>query len=255
MPAEPQLTASGINPQAIARREEQPLAVVPSPGEMMQQMIKSGISAENVAAFTELVKLSEHMEDRKAEKEFAVAFNALQAEMPKIQATRPVPGKDGSIRFKFAAFEDLMAQVSPLLQKHGFTVCFNNRYENDRVIETCILQHIGGHKRPTEFACKVGSGPPNASGSQADGAAATYAKRFALTGALNIVVSGLDNDARLEGSPITAEQAEELEHRVKMINSDPSKWLKWAGAKTFATIPSAIYEKFDEALRKKETGK
>lgn len=242
--------------QALTRTDDQPLSVAaPSPAEMMRAMIQTGVTKDNAEAFAKLVELQEHMEDRKAEKEFAIAFNALQAEMPKIQATRAVPGRDGTVRFKFAAFEDLMLQVSPLLQKHGFTVCFNNRYEGDRVIETCILQHIGGHKRPTEFACKVGSGPPNASGSQADGAAATYAKRFALTGALNIVVSGLDNDARLEGGAITKEQAEELERRVKMLNGDVAKFLQWAKAATFATIPETSYEKLDGWLRTKEAGK
>lgn len=235
----------------LARREEMPVAQ-PSVGMMLQAVIEKGVTSENVAAIEKLVGLYERMQDRDAEKAFAVAFNALQSEMPRIQATKPVPGNDGTIRYKFAPFEEIMAQVAPLLQRHGFTVCFSNRYEDNRIVETCILQHIGGHKRSNDFAVRIGSGPPKSSESQADGAAATYAKRFALTNALNIVVSGLDNDARLEGAYVSKDVAEELERRVKMINGDIPAFLKWAGAKSFAAIPETSYEKLDAFLKKKE---
>lgn len=224
----------------------------PAPGELMQAMIERGVTSENVAAFKELVILSEHMEDRNAERAFASAFVELQAEMPKVQATKPVPNNDGGVRYRFAPFEDIMAQVGPMLLKHGFTISFSNRFDGDRMIQSCTLQHRGGHKRSNDFAVRVGQGPPKATVSQADGAAATYAKRFALCDALNIVVSHLDNDARIEGGTVTPEQAEELEHRAKMTNSDIARFLKVAGANSFAQIPAVKYSVLDDYLSQKE---
>lgn len=221
------------------------------PVEMMQSIINQGISSENVAAFTELVKLSEHMEDRKAEKEFAKAFNALQAEMPRVQAKKAVPNRDGSIRYKFAAFEEIMEQIAPFLLKHGFTIFFSMRFADSRIVQTCTLQHISGYKRSNEFAVRIGSGPPSASESQADGAASTYAKRFALCNALNIVIE-TDDDARAEGAPITEKQAFELERRVAETNSDKAAFLKLAGATKFSEIMSEKYDMLDQLLSKKE---
>lgn len=234
----------------LTKVESQPPAIE----DMLSAVMKTGITSENIQAVEKIVQLYERMQDRKAEKEFAAAFVTLQAEMPKVQATRPVPNKDGSLRYRFAAFEDLMEQLHEHLQRNGFTVSFSSRVETDRLISTCTLQHTSGHKRSNEFAVRIGSGPPGATVTQADGAAATYAKRFALTEALNIVVGHMDNDARLLGSTefITDEQAEELERRVALSESDKLAFLKFAGAKTYAEIPAAKYGMLDQLLTKKE---
>lgn len=232
---------------------KQSLEVSPAlnPGQMMQAMIQSGVTAENVAAFTELVKLSEHMEDRTAVKQFTAAFVALQSEMPKVKATKAIPSNDGSVRSRFAPYEEIMEQVAPLLQKHGFTVMFSTDFREGRLLKTCTLQHVGGHSRSNTFAVRIGSGPPKASEAQADGAASTYAKRFAICDALNIVVD-VDVDARAEGGPVTQEQADELERRVAETNSNREAFLKVAGAANYVSIPAAKYAMLDELLKKKE---
>jgi len=237
---------------ALVGTEPRQLTVTPSVGEMLKAVIDKGVTAESVGALEKLVGLYERMEDKKAERAFAAAFVSLQAEMPNVQATKAVPNNDGSIRYRFAPFEDLMEQVAPMLQKHGFTVSFSSKFEEGRIISTCTLQHIEGHKRTNDFAVRVGKGPPGSSESQGDGAAASYAKRFALVEALNIVVSHLDNDARLEGGPVSKEQAFELERRVQETNSSMEAFLKFAGASKFAEIPSAKYSILDEFLSKKE---
>lgn len=188
-----------------------------------------------------------------AERQFAAAFVGLQSEMPKVQATRAVPNNDGTVRYKFAPFEDIMNQVQPALQKYGFTVSFSSRFDEGRMIQTCTLQHAGGHKRINEFAARIGKGPPGSSEAQGDGAASTYAKRFALCDALNIVIAHVDNDARAEGGLITKEQADELEHRLKMVNGNVQKFLAFANAKSFSEIRANMYPICDEFLTRKET--
>jgi hypothetical protein len=228
---------------SLASRDAQPM-----------QELNIAVIADRVMAgemTNEKLSLIERLVAMDAERKFAAAFVSLQSEMPKVQAKTPVPNNDGTVRYRFAAFEDIMDQVQPLLLKYGFTVTFSSRFENARVIQTCTLQHAGGHKRMNEFAVRVGSGPPKASEAQADGAASTYAKRFALTDALNIVIEK-DSDARLEGGQVTQEQADELERRLKMINGDVGAFLKLAGAKTFAEISSVKYDILDQFLQMKE---
>ena len=243
-PTQMEIVASGGG--AIESHRQQP-----GIAEMLQAVLERGVTQENVAAIGELVKLYERMEDKKSEKEFSLAFNALQSEMPKIQARQAVPNNDGSIRYTFAPYEAIMEQVQPMLLKHGFTVTFSTRYEESRLVKICTLQHTSGHKQANEFAVRIGKGPPFSSETQGDGAAATYAKRFALCDALNITIEK-DTDARNEGAAITSAQADEFERRVAETNSDRAAFLKYAGANSFREIGEAKYSLLDELLAKKE---
>jgi hypothetical protein len=241
-----------MNEEIVKREEQLPAKPSPSVADMLQGVLAGGVTADNAAAVTELTKLWKQTQEWDAEKRFAEAFVALQADMPKVQATTAVPNNDGTIRYRFAPFEDLMAQVGPMLQKHGFTVHFSSRVDDKRITSICTLQHVGGHKRSNEFSARIGSGPPKSTETQADGAAATYVKRFALTECLNIVVAHLDDDARNEGGPITPEQAASLAKRVVAVGSDAKAFLKFAQAETFEEISSVRYASLDEALRRKE---
>lgn len=237
----------------LVRQEAQSVAKpTPTVADMLQAVIERGVTGDNVAAMKELVGLYERMEDRKSEKQFAQAFNALQAEMPKVHARKAVPNNDGSIRYKFAPFEDIMAQVSPLLLKHGFTVSFSQKFDESRLVIICTLQHIGGHRQSNEFAVRVGKGPPGSSDSQADGSAGTYAKRFALCNCLNIVIS-TDDDAQAVGETITEQQAMDLQTRVTSLGMNEASFLKLGQAKSYAEIKSAVYPVLLEVLRRKES--
>ncbi len=225
----------------------------PDPFGLMQSMIDKGVTSENAAAFKELVLLSEHMEDRRAKQSFAQAFIALQKEIPRIQATKVIPDRNGNMRSSFAPFEEIDTQCRPLCLKHGFTYSFSEgAFQQGKITKICTLQHEDGHERSNPYSVRIGQGPPGCSESQADGSAHSYAKRGALCDCLNIVVSGIDNDARLEGASITADQAEELERRVALLNQDHAKFLKWLGAKTYSEISSVKYAMADEFLRGKE---
>lgn len=234
----------------------------PSVVEMLNAMVQKGVTSENVLAMEQLVKLKERMDDREAERQFNAAFVALQAEMPKVQATREVHNsaeKGGGIRYLFAAFEDIMEQVAPLLQKHGFAVSFTNETAEGRMIKLCTLSHVGGHSRTNKFSVRIGKGPPGCSESQADGSAASYAKRFALCDILNITIRGMDDDARVEGTAISKEQSAGIQQRVealliqeKIDQNFIKKLLAFAGVEEYDEIPQTKWEGIDKALTARE---
>lgn len=224
----------------------------PSPAVMMQTIIEKGITAENVSAFEGLLKLQERMEDRQSEKEFAAAFVELQSSMGKVEARKAVPGSGNTIRYYYAPFEDIMAQVKPLLQANGFAVSFDSKRDEGMITEICTLMHRGGHSRSNNFAVRIGKGPPSATESQADGSASTYAKRYALCNALNIVIGGMDDDARTIGESITEAQAIELRDRVANCHADEAAFLKFAGAANYESIPATKFDALDSMLRQKE---
>ena len=95
--------------EALQKIERQPLATVeppPSPAAMMQAMIEKGVTQENAAAFKELVLLSEHMEERRAARDFNEAFVRLQAELPTIVAKTIIPN-----RGKYEKYEDILKML------------------------------------------------------------------------------------------------------------------------------------------------
>jgi hypothetical protein len=221
--------------------------------EMLQRVIDGGITAESVGALEKLVGLYERGQARDAEKAFSAAFLDLQREMPNVKATRTIPGRDGTIRSSFAPLEEIDRQARPLCLKHGFTYSFSEGPIGDkRSAVICTLTHVGGHSRQNSFTVRTGSGPPGCSENQADGSAHSYAKRYALIDALNIIVAGIDNDARAEGGTITPEQADELEKRVALSNSNRDAFLKFAGAASYKEIAAVKYDMLDQFLAKRE---
>lgn len=226
----------------------------PDVADMLQAVVEKGVTGENVAALEKLVTLYEHMEAKKAEKQFTAAFVALQAEMPVIVAQTVIPN-----RGKYERFEDVMNVVGPLLTRHGFSVSFSMSFADNRIIETCQLKHVGGHSQPTSFAVRVGKADTE---TQADCKAATTAKRNALLNALNIVIRQDcltdESDARMEGDPnsfVTVEQAINLEARAKATGSNIVAFLKFAGAARFTEIPANKFGELDALLTRKEKAK
>lgn len=233
----------------------------PSVAVMLGKIIDKGITAENVQALDSLVGLYDRMQAKQAEKDFAVAFSQLQSEMPRVVATKPVPNRDGTVRYRFAPYEEILEQVQPFLSKHGFSVSFNSSVAEGRMTATCTLRHVSGHSQSNQFSVRIGQGPPGATETQADGSAKTYAKRGALSDALNIVVDH-DDDARMIGKPIGKAIAEDLQFRVASTHSDEFAFLKFAGVSIgldekptlahYEQISDERFDALDEILRRKE---
>jgi len=248
--------------EALEVVDQEKMVVAPlTPGDvgiMLREMVKGEIKEENVKAVDKVVDLYERLEKRQAQKEFLVAFHKLQAEIPKIVASTAVPNNDGTIRYRFASFKQVMEQAKPILEKHGFTVDFDQdtAVQPPRIGAICILSHIEGHSERRHYAVRIGSGPPKATETQADGSAMSYAKRGALCNALNIVVEGVENDAREEGPTITQAQADDFRKRVKATKSNEEAFLNFAGGvDRYEKIPASRWGALDRILKKKEAAK
>jgi hypothetical protein len=227
----------------------------PTVGQLLQHVIEKGDPVANIEVLERLIALKERSDAKQAEREFAVAFAKLQREIGSVEAKKEVPNRDGSIRYIYAPFEDIMRHVQPFLEANGFSVTFSSEIKEDRVVLHCTIRHTAGHSQTNQFMARIGSGPPNASGAQADGAAATYAKRRAFCDALNIVAEvdtdGADQDARSLGAPISHEQAQTLRELVKETRSNEAAFLKYAGAATYEEIGQKRYQELFRTLQHK----
>jgi hypothetical protein len=222
------------------------------------ELLKSPDALKNVDAMEKLTDLYLKLKASAAEQEFATAFNALQADLPPIQASKPVPNNDGSVRYKFAPYEAIMEQVRPLILKHGFTISFSSDVAEGRIVMHCTLQHIAGHKKTNSFAARV-SKPPGASEAQGDGATSTYAKRFALCDALNITIEkdsdGIIPDARALGEPISKDKIQYLKEQVSETGGNEAAFLALAGVDSYDKITTGSYPVLINALELKKRRK
>lgn len=212
--------------------------------EAFQAVINNEMNAEKLAVMKDLMQMD-------SERRFNAAFVALQHDIPPIVASSVIPN-----RGKYERYEDIMKVVGPLLTRHGFTVSFSQDSKENRILETCTLSHCAGHSRANTFGVRAGRGD---SDTQSDCKAATTAKRNGLCNALNIVIRQdcltNEDDAGIDGDPndlVTPEQADELEHRLKMVNGSVRDFLAYAKAKTFAEIPANKYAELDALLMRKE---
>lgn len=226
---------------------------------MLQTLLERGTGSpgEMAAAMERLTDLWIKVDAIDAAKAFAVAKCKLQAALPRVAATRTIPGSDGVVRSSFAAYEDIFKVIAPYLQEHGFSISFTIRNDNgdgkDRICAVCKLTHVGGHYETNEFSVRISS-PPKCSDAQADGATRSYARRGALCDCLNIIVDH-DDDARMEGNYITAEIAADLEKRVKAVGGDSAILLAMAGANNFREVREGSLLVLDRALKMKERAK
>lgn len=211
---------------------------------LMESVIAGGITTDSVSVLERMMALHERNQAKMAEQAFARAFSALQTEIPKIEATKAVPNDDGTVRYKFAPFEEIMVKAKPVLSKHGFSVSFNTKWDESRLVVSCKLLHSDGHSQTNDFAARVGKGPPRASDAQADMAVKTLAKRGALCDALNIVVEyDTDgDDARTLGASITSAQAAEINKIIEQTKPNVANLLAWAHAETVEAIPANRFE-------------
>lgn len=235
---------------ALPLATQQAATPEPSAAQLLQHLIDKGDPEKNIGVLERLIALKERSDDKKAEREFAVAFHALQQETLGVEAVDMVPDKHGEPRYFFASYERIMAQVGPLLIKHGFSVSYDSEFKETRMVMRCTLTHVGGHSRVTSQYMRVGA-VYGANDAQNDGATATMARRYALCSALNIVIQrdtdGAD-DARNEGSPVTQEQAQTLKEMVRESGSDEARFLKYANASKYEEIGAARYQELWRSL-------
>ena len=186
----------------------------------------------DVSKMERLFDLHQRLRDEQAEAAFNQAFVALQMELPEIEETKGIPDAKGNIKYKYTPYADIMLVLRPLLRKHGFATSRSQSSTGELVTEHLTVMHTGGHSRTTTFSVRRGSGPPKSGSEQADGSAASFAARYALRDAFDLVfiAEGHPEDARAVGSPISFEQAVEIRERVQSAEGyDEHKFLKYAG--------------------------
>lgn len=230
-PANGQLTAQAANPMAL-----------------LQQMIEGGYKPDDLGA---MMDLCERYEKNRAAEVYGQAITAFQRKCPAIHKGRKVDA--GPLRYQYASFDDVMAQAGPVLAECGIAVAFSTE-ANEHGIRVTVRLRVGIHSE--EYTLDVPVPEMKVNNTQRYGAALSYAKRYALCAALNIVVTDEDDDANGCLDPVSEDQLNDLDLMMSEVvqrfgESERGRFLKFIGAARLADIPAKDFNKAKSAMRGK----
>jgi hypothetical protein len=222
----------------------------------MSLLLGADLSTVDTDKLEKLLELQAKWEANDARKKFFRALAGFQAEMPPVFKSK----QESTGKYRYAAYEDIMRVARPIMQKHGLSVSFSQSETVDALTVECRVSHIEGHSEvmpftvPKDGPLMTKDGRKITSGAQAQGNANSYARRYCLCNALDIVVSGDDDDcppAPLE--TITAAQIAEIEGLLAQIpvTDTKDKMLQWLQVETLADIPADAFRKVLKTLKDK----
>jgi hypothetical protein len=163
-------------------REIQPAT---TPMQLLQAAVANNVDA---AQLEKLMDLQERWEAGQARKAFAGAMANFQANCPTILKSKKAD------RYNYAPLDEILRTIRPHLDAAGLSVVFNTSMKDAVITAYCTVQHIDGHSVTSEFSAPVDPAM-KVNETQRAGSANSYAKRYALCNALNLVGSEFDDDA------------------------------------------------------------
>lgn len=219
--------------------ESNPLEVIQS----IAAMAQSGQDPEKLLDFYE------RLQKNQAADAFGKAMTQFQAQCPVVHKARTAESSGKFQGYAYAAFEDVMKVAGPFLNECGLAISFSTETTDKGIRVTCRIRH-GIHFEDHFLTVPIPS--MNVNDTQRYGAALSYAKRYALCAALNIVVSDdIDDDAASLHESISDENAQEIERLLMETNSDIGKFCKAYAIDNIAHLPQSQYMQAITQIRRK----
>lgn len=228
----------------IKRDEVRDLQPATTPMELMQAMIEKGTDPDQLE---KMLALQERWEANQARKSFAAAMAQFQANCPTILKSKKAD------RYNYAPLDEILRTIRPHLDSAGLSVVFNTSMKDSLVTAYCTVTHIDGHSVTSEFSAPVDPAM-KVNETQKAGSANSYAKRYSLCNALNLVGSEFDDDGKSAGTEFISEkQFKALMKDLEELKVDKVKFCKFMSIDSIAEMPLAkldIAENFINAKRK-----
>lgn len=246
----------------IAVREEAPpVAETPNTDPLISMIERAARDPQvDIDKMERLVAMQERAHARNAEYAFNDAMSKAQAEMRRVAADSANP----QTRSKYASYAALDKTMRPIYTKHGFALSFgtDDGAPIDYVRVTCHVTN-SGHTRKYQIDMpadgKGAKGGDVMTKTHAVGSAATYGQRYLLKMIFNVAIGDDDDGNRagakkVEGSPITQEQADQLIELLESKNAPRDRFLLWVRkscptVERIEDIPSPYYESCVEQIK------
>ena len=169
---------------------------------IITKAIEQGVHVETLER---LLAMRKELTQEKAAADYLRALSGFQSECPIINKTKEVKDKSGKVRYRYAPLDDIIKQVSPLLQTHGLSYSINAKQENDFIIAECSIHHINGHSETSSFPIPIDK-DAYMNDAQKSASALTFAKRYAFCNSLGILTGDQDDDGQALGGGTTPQE-------------------------------------------------
>ena len=221
-----------------------------TPMQLLEQAIDKGVDP---LALEKLMDLQDRHQAKIARKAWNEAVSWFRAKCPDIAKTSSVPDKHGRIKYSFASLDYIQRIIDPLLDEFGLAVLFDSAVIDGVSHAVCRVTHVDGHFEETKFPMDLPD-IPGATASMKRGGGATFAKRYALIGALNLPITGEDTNTEPPAS-ITESQAADLRALIDEVaeteGTDPAallaQVLKYGNVEAIEQFPA---DKFNRSCRR-----
>jgi len=209
-----------------------------------------------VEALEKLMDLHERIAAREAAQQFIQALARFKENLDPIIHSRIAnfATRGGArVSYSYTELDELARFIDPGLTEEGFTYSWDQRLDKGFVTTTCTLFHVGGHSRQSSFTLPADNDSA-ASPQQKIGMADTYASRRSLIAVLGLTTADKDpRPAEIDPTPISEDQAIQIEDLVTETQADLPKFLKYMKVEKVAEIPAVRFNEAVAALR--EIGK
>jgi hypothetical protein len=152
------------------------------PQDLLTRAVEKGASLETLER---LVALAKDVREVQAREAWHYAMAEFQRRCPSIKktATAQIATAKGYYSYRYAALDEIMEVIRPLLGELGLSVSWSTRVEPQRVIISCRIAHVLGHSENSgEVSMPIADSQDRSGGNPAQkvGSALTYARRYSL---------------------------------------------------------------------------
>lgn len=222
------------------------LPAVNTPMDLMSRAIDKGLDADQLEKFMEL---QERWESNNARKAFTEALADFQARCPTVKKSRQAD------RYSYAPLDEILRTIRPHLDAAGLSVRFDTETTEHGIKALCTVSHRDGHSETSHFSAPVDS-QMRVNETQKMGSANSYAKRYALMNALNLVASEYDDDGYMAGVEfISDEEAATIRDYIESLEIDEPAFLKYLSVAAVDEIPRHKLNAAMTAIKRKESAK
>lgn len=200
-----------------------------------------------------MMEMKERLEDKAAQRAFAMAISDAKAEIGPIIKTGTVDytnDKGKRTYFKHETLDGIAEIVDPILARFGLSYRYKSMQESGNLFVTCVVSHRDGFSEETTLQ----AGPDSGAGKnnfQAIGSAATYLQRYTLKLALGLSAAKDTDAIPPKGGTLSEEQYRELSDLIERSGADEDKFLLAYSAQSLAEFPATSFEKAKNQLERK----
>jgi len=220
---------------AIAKSEVREIVPATTPMQLMQAMIERGTDPDQLE---KMLALQERWEANQARKSFAAAMAQFQAACPTILKSKKAD------RYNYAPLDEILRTIRPHLDAAGLSISFNTSTKDGVITAYCTVTHRDGHSVTSEFSAPVDPAM-KVNDTQKAGSANSYAKRYSLCNALNLVGSEFDDDGYSAAKPVDPDNEPASDEQIARIqeyrdaDQIPEVTLAWLDKQESLTVKQA----------------